>query len=129
MFRRSPAPAPGTAPAALTPEPGDDALAKDSTDSTIVGFLSSFRSSSETSCRSSATATLKTDVTPEVSARISAVCSCASDHAVATLTVGDVRGAMLSTFAADRSSSPVIQRLQASYVEAEKTCLTNDAAH
>ena len=120
---------PGSAPsAAVTPDPGDLALAKDSTDPNVAGFVGSFRTSSQESCRNSTNATLKTSANPEAAARIGALCDCATDRTLATLTVGDVRAAMLGTLAAaDRAANPAIVKLRAGYTEAAKACVADRA--
>ena len=120
-------PSPGSAPlAAATPDPGDSALAKDSTDPNVAGFISSFRTSSQASCRNSTNATLKTDANPEAAARVGALCDCATDRTLATLTVGDVRAAMLGALtAAGSSANPAIQKLRAGYTQAATDCLAN----
>ncbi len=126
----SPLPPPGPAsPAAATPDPGDSALAKDSTDPNVAGFVSSFRTSSQASCRNSTNATLKTDANPEAAARIGALCDCATDRTLATLTVGDVRAAMLGALtAAGSPANPAIQKLRAGYTQAATACLTDQGA-
>ncbi len=116
-------PAPLVAPA--IPAPADSALAKDSTDPTITGFLASFRDSSIASCKTSLMATLKSD-DAGVALKASAICACASDQVVDSLTVGEVHAAALGAVNGDATTNPTFLAMKSRFLEAGKTCMAKN---
>ncbi len=116
-------PAPSVA-AVPSPDPADSALATDSTDSVVTGFIASFRSSSVAACQTSLVATLKS-TDPGVADNAAAICGCASDRVVTGLTVGEVHAATLSAVGGDAATNPTIQALKARFSDATKACLLN----
>ncbi len=105
-----------------SPDAADAAPAKDSADPVVTGFLSSFKSSSLAACQTSLAATLhSTDA--GVADKVTAICDCASDRVIASLTVGDVHAASLSAVNGDATSNPTMQTLKARFIDAGKQCM------
>ncbi len=113
---------PRPAATAMLAAPADNALAKDSTDPAITGFIANFRQSSAAACQNSLTAALKTS-DPDVEGKADAICGCASDTTVASLTVGEVHAATLSAVAGDAATNPTLQSLKTRFAEATQQCM------
>ena len=102
-------------------------LAKYSTEPVITGFIASFRDSSIAACRNSLVATLKNKETT-VADNGSAICGCASDRVVESLTVGEVHAATVSAVDGDAASNPTILALQIRFSDATKQCMADNQA-